>query len=147
MPSWIVFFFPPRQHIHAQAESHFLEAKEWKSAVQMYMSRDLWDDAVRIAKTFGGLNASKQVAYAWAVSLVRTCKNSRTAWWPDGPYGKSIHFLECSSPVGFCRELNGYREEKRVRSFLQSLGWSNKQLTMLLRLALLRTLLNSHGHP
>ena len=35
----------------------------------MYRANDLWDDAVRVAKLHGGVNASKKVAYAWAVSL------------------------------------------------------------------------------
>jgi intraflagellar transport protein 172 len=51
------------------AEKHFLEAKDWKSVVQMYRAAELWDDAIRIARNMGGANASKQVAYAWAVAL------------------------------------------------------------------------------
>merc|ERR1719440_1330833 len=51
------------------AERHYIDANEWKSAVNMYRSHDLWDDAIRVAKGHGGVNASKQVAYAWAVSL------------------------------------------------------------------------------
>ena len=39
------------------------------SAVNMYRANELWDDAVRVAKLHGGVNASKKVAYAWAVSL------------------------------------------------------------------------------
>ena len=35
----------------------------------MYRANELWDDAVRVAKLHGGVNASKKVAYAWAVSL------------------------------------------------------------------------------
>ena len=52
-----------------QAEHHFLEAQEWKGVVQMYRTHDRWDDAIRVAKAYGGASASKQVAYAWAVSL------------------------------------------------------------------------------
>ena len=51
------------------AERHYIDANEWKSAVNMYRSHDLWDDAIRVAKGHGGVNASKQVAYAWAVHL------------------------------------------------------------------------------
>ncbi|KAK9829656.1 hypothetical protein WJX72_007146 [[Myrmecia] bisecta] len=51
------------------AEGHYIDAKEWKAAVQMYRSSELWSDAMRVAKTCGGVNASKQVAYAWAVAL------------------------------------------------------------------------------
>jgi len=51
------------------AEKHYVEASDWGSAVNMYRANDLWDDAIRVAKLHGGVNASKKVAYAWAVSL------------------------------------------------------------------------------
>merc|ERR1711965_651642 len=35
----------------------------------MYRAQNMWDDALRVARHHGGANASKQVAYAWAVSL------------------------------------------------------------------------------
>jgi len=54
---------------YRQAEHHFVEAKDWKLAVNMYRTNDLWDDAIRVAKLHGGAAASKQVAFAWAVSL------------------------------------------------------------------------------
>ena len=52
-----------------QAEHHFLQAQDWQSCLKMYRAHDLWDDAIRVAKVHGGTNASKQVAYAWAVCL------------------------------------------------------------------------------
>ncbi|XP_054157078.1 intraflagellar transport protein 172 homolog [Oppia nitens] len=52
-----------------QAESHYIAANEWKSAVQMYKKADNWDEAYRVSRTNGGLSAAKQVAYHWAVSL------------------------------------------------------------------------------
>lgn len=52
-----------------QAEYHMIEAKDWKSAVNMYRTADKWEDAYRIAKTHGGPAISKQVAYLWAKSL------------------------------------------------------------------------------
>jgi len=52
-----------------QAEKHYVEANDWGSAVNMYRANDLWDDAIRVAKLHGGVNASKKVAYAWATSL------------------------------------------------------------------------------
>lgn len=51
------------------AEKHYVEASDWGSAVNMYRANDMWDDAIRVAKAHGGVNASKKVAYAWAVSL------------------------------------------------------------------------------
>ncbi|XP_040920859.1 intraflagellar transport protein 172 homolog [Toxotes jaculatrix] len=50
------------------AEYHFMEAEEWKAAVQMYRVNDMWEDAYRVAKS-GGAVAQKQVAYLWARSL------------------------------------------------------------------------------
>ena len=44
-----------------EAEKHFTDAKEWKHAVQMYRQQNMWEDALRVAKVFGGVNASKQV--------------------------------------------------------------------------------------
>ena len=44
-----------------EAEKHYSEAKDWKAAVQMYRSQTLWEDALRVAKVYGGVNASKQV--------------------------------------------------------------------------------------
>jgi len=52
-----------------EAERHYVDGNDWKSAVNMYRAHDMWDDAIRVAKTHGGENTSKQVAYAWAVSL------------------------------------------------------------------------------
>jgi hypothetical protein len=44
-----------------EAERHFCEAKEWKGAVAMYRQQGSWDDALRVAKVLGGLEAAKQV--------------------------------------------------------------------------------------
>ena len=33
---------------YRQAEHHFVQANEWKSAVNMYRTHDLWDDAYRV---------------------------------------------------------------------------------------------------
>ena len=54
---------------YKEAEQYYIEAKDWKSAVNMYRANDLWDEAIRVAKLHGGPNASKQVAYAWAVHI------------------------------------------------------------------------------
>eukprot|EP00937_MAST-01D_sp_MAST-1D-sp2_P002340 g2340.t1 len=52
-----------------EAEHHYAEAGEWLLAVNMYRSNDQWDEAIRVAKHHGGINASKRVAYAWALAL------------------------------------------------------------------------------
>eukprot|EP00049_Salpingoeca_infusionum_P011387 m.198132 g.198132 ORF g.198132 m.198132 type:complete len:1733 (+) comp14914_c0_seq4:203-5401(+) len=53
----------------AQAETHYINAEDWRGAVNMYRGRDLWDDAFRVAKSHGGAIAAQQVAYMWAKSL------------------------------------------------------------------------------
>jgi len=62
------------QHLESEgnlrdAEHHYCEAGEWLSAVNMYRSNDMWDEAIRVAKLHGGVSASKRVAYAWALAL------------------------------------------------------------------------------
>ena len=32
-----------------QAEHHFLEAKDWKGAVNMYRNHDMWEEAYRVS--------------------------------------------------------------------------------------------------
>lgn len=54
---------------YKQAEQHFAEAKDWKAAVNMYRVNNMWEDALRTAKIYGGMNASKHVAFLWASSL------------------------------------------------------------------------------
>lgn len=51
------------------AETHYVAGKDWGRAVNMYRDRDLWDDAVRVAKVHGGANASKQVVLSRAVAI------------------------------------------------------------------------------
>nr|XP_057921402.1 intraflagellar transport protein 172 homolog [Doryrhamphus excisus] len=53
----------------SEAEHHLMQADDWKAAVNMYRLHDMWEDAYRIAKSHGGANAQKQVAYLWARSL------------------------------------------------------------------------------
>ena len=31
-----------------QAEHHYLEAKDWKAAVNMYRNSDMWEEAYRV---------------------------------------------------------------------------------------------------
>ncbi|KAI8848693.1 hypothetical protein BC829DRAFT_443633 [Chytridium lagenaria] len=51
------------------AEHHYLEGKDWKAAINMYCANSAYEDAYRIAKSYGGPNSAKQVAYLWARSL------------------------------------------------------------------------------
>ncbi|KAJ7341442.1 hypothetical protein JRQ81_005540 [Phrynocephalus forsythii] len=52
-----------------EAEYHYLEAKDWKAAVNMFRMNNLWEDAYRVAKAHGGANSHKHVAFLWARSL------------------------------------------------------------------------------
>eukprot|EP00048_Salpingoeca_helianthica_P023440 m.24360 g.24360 ORF g.24360 m.24360 type:complete len:1745 (-) comp8673_c1_seq1:35-5269(-) len=54
---------------YVQAEQHYIAGGDWKGAVDMYRSRDMWEDAHRVAKQFGGPIASQQIAYLWARTL------------------------------------------------------------------------------
>lgn len=38
-------------------------------AIQMYKENNLWDEAMRIARTYGGLSAYKSLAYTYATSM------------------------------------------------------------------------------
>lgn len=44
-----------------EAERLYCEAGEWKAAVQMYRGQEAWEDALRVAKVYGGQGAAKQV--------------------------------------------------------------------------------------
>jgi intraflagellar transport protein 172 len=52
-----------------EAEHHYVEAQEWHSAVNMYRSNELWDDAIRVAKFYGGLGACKRVTIALLMAI------------------------------------------------------------------------------
>ncbi|KAJ3273642.1 hypothetical protein HDV01_004251 [Terramyces sp. JEL0728] len=52
-----------------QAEYHFVEASDFKSAINMYCSNNMFEEAYRVGKSHGGPNSAKQVAYLWARSL------------------------------------------------------------------------------
>ncbi|CAN9507987.1 unnamed protein product [Ophioblennius macclurei] len=51
------------------AEHHFLEAGDWKAAVNMYRVHNMWEEAHRVAKAHGGDGAQRQVVYMWSRSL------------------------------------------------------------------------------
>ncbi|KAI5074597.1 hypothetical protein GOP47_0010558, partial [Adiantum capillus-veneris] len=49
------------------AESHYLEVQDWKSAMKMYSMAAMWEDAIRIARSWGGISAVNEVAYVRAI--------------------------------------------------------------------------------
>lgn len=52
-----------------EAEKYFISACEWLSAINMYRKRDMWNEAIRIAKACETDNLLNRVAYAYAVYL------------------------------------------------------------------------------
>lgn len=52
-----------------QAEQHYTAAKEWKAAYTMYRENESWEEALRVAKNYGGQAAYKQAAYEFAMSV------------------------------------------------------------------------------
>ncbi|TPX67270.1 hypothetical protein SpCBS45565_g03981 [Spizellomyces sp. 'palustris'] len=54
---------------YKQAEHHYVEGKDWKSAINMYCANNVYEEAYRVAKAHGGPTSAKQVAYLWARSL------------------------------------------------------------------------------
>ena len=52
------------------AEKHYVEASEWKTAVEMYRANDMWEEALRLAKQMGGSAAYAQVAPHERISWV-----------------------------------------------------------------------------
>ncbi|KAJ8355794.1 hypothetical protein SKAU_G00185880 [Synaphobranchus kaupii] len=52
-----------------EAEYHYMEGQDWKAAVNMYRTNNMWEEAYRVAKSHGGVSGHKQVAYLWAKNL------------------------------------------------------------------------------
>ena len=52
-----------------EAEHHYVEGNEWQSAVNMYRTNDMWDDAIRVAKFYGGVAACKRVSISLLVAV------------------------------------------------------------------------------
>lgn len=55
---------------YSKAELHYLNAGEWKAAIQMYKKINRWEEAYRIARLYSGNPAVvRQVALVWARSF------------------------------------------------------------------------------
>ncbi|CAF1215295.1 unnamed protein product [Adineta steineri] len=54
---------------YKEAEIHYVQAGDWKSAANMYRLTENWDDAYRIARQHGGPVPAQQVAFFWAKKL------------------------------------------------------------------------------
>ena len=44
-----------------EAEEHFIGADDWRGAVSAYRSANMWEDALRVAKSSSGDKAAQQV--------------------------------------------------------------------------------------
>ena len=49
-----------------EAEAHFIEAGVWNMAVDLYKKRSMWEDALKVAKAYGGPKEIAEVARKWA---------------------------------------------------------------------------------
>lgn len=71
-------FFHFHAHVRSlkEAEHHYVEAQEWHSAMAMYRSSEMWDDAIRVAKFYGGIVACKRVTIALLMAVGVVSKDS-----------------------------------------------------------------------
>lgn len=95
------------------AESHYCEASAWLCAVNMYRANDMWLDAIRVANTNGGVDASKRVAYAWALSLGSETGGKMLI--EQGLLEPVIDFAVDSGAFEYARELARHAAPQRVR--------------------------------
>lgn len=49
-----------------ESEAHFIEAGVWNMAVDIYRKRSMWEDALKVAKAYGGPKEIAEVARKWA---------------------------------------------------------------------------------
>lgn len=85
------------------AEKHYIECGEWTTAVNMYRNQDMWEDALRIARQYGGVNASTQVVQVWAKSLGG-----------DGGINMLLKFNMPEGAVDFAIEIRQFRRAEEI---------------------------------
>jgi len=52
-----------------QAEKHYIEGGNWKGAVNMYSSHNMWEEGLRVAKANGSKSEINEIAKKWVVNL------------------------------------------------------------------------------
>ncbi|XP_050671784.1 intraflagellar transport protein 172 homolog isoform X2 [Leptidea sinapis] len=62
------------QALHASgdlraAENYYIQAGDWKSAIQMYRSCNQWENAERVGRAHAPANVQQQIALQWAATL------------------------------------------------------------------------------
>ena len=95
-----------------QAEGYYIDSKDWKAAVNMYCINDLFEDAYRVAKTYGGVNTAIQVAFIWAKTL-----RGDSAFKLLQRLGLLDQVLELAAETGsfeFALELGTYLDPKKL---------------------------------
>jgi intraflagellar transport protein 172 len=51
------------------AEKHYIESGNWKSCVEMYRSQNMWEEALRVAKSNGSKGEVNEIAKKWVLNL------------------------------------------------------------------------------
>ncbi|MCQ2816330.1 MAG: hypothetical protein MJ252_03590 [archaeon] len=51
------------------AEYHYIQAGEWKSCVGMYRNCNMWEDCLRVAKTYGTKSEVNELSRGWVTEL------------------------------------------------------------------------------
>ena len=59
-----------------QAENHYIEAGAWKGAVDLYRARDMWEEAIRVAKNNGTPKEVAEIGKKWAQTMDRDAGRS-----------------------------------------------------------------------
>ena len=52
-----------------RAEYYYVEGGNWSQAMEMYKSKDLWEDAIRVARTHGTTKDVSDLAKAWGQTM------------------------------------------------------------------------------
>ncbi|XP_058274743.1 intraflagellar transport protein 172 homolog [Hemibagrus wyckioides] len=52
-----------------EAAYHYIQGENWKAAVKMYATNEMWEEAYRVSKSHGTASTHKQVVYLWAKNL------------------------------------------------------------------------------
>lgn len=94
------------------AERHYVEAQEWHSAVNMYRSNEMWEDAFRVAKFYGGNAACKRVTIALLMA-VGVIEGSKTLI-KHGLVDTAIEHAAENGAWDMCFELANHSAPKKL---------------------------------
>jgi len=60
---------------YQDAEKILTKTGNWLEAANMYRRQERWEDALRVAKSIGGQDASERISYEYGIRLGEDCKN------------------------------------------------------------------------